>query len=290
VEELLPFLMFGVFAALGPIGCLVVRGMGIPLYWLQRRSYRIWTARPLEQTREALRAAVREGRLDGDITDDCTLKVPIKHRNSWRPYFDVKLRRGGEGTLIEVDAHAHNLVRGFSAIHGLFLVGWAWFLGAGAFSWELKKHAKLLRELVGGTEFELDEHIPMQVDDPTSIGAEKGAPASLRARVFEAHATFQLEGSEPTAIRVDALAITVGERRITWDELTEVEVVEGEEPHLAFVGGTRFSVPVGGHPREDLDWFVTYLLAVDDRHGSPTEEVDAARIEARRLARLKRRL
>ena len=257
-------------------------------HWTMRHRYRVWTTLPPEEARRRLQEAHRASELSLDVfVDHLRIKTPIRGRNSWRPVLHCRLQAAGVGTLIEVDATIDPLVRIFTFVHSLLLFGIGWLMGVGGFSAALPEARRVLRTTVAGTDFELDEPIPMRVEDPTTVGAERGAPASLRAEVFEDHAAFRLDGSATTTLRVDALAVTVGDHRVTWDELAEVELVAGEELHLAFVGGTRFSVPVGDHPRQDLDWLVTYLMAVDERHGSPTEAVDAAKVEARRLARLK---
>jgi hypothetical protein len=199
-----------------------------------------------------------------------------------------KLRSAGDGTLIEVDASVHGFIKLFTAIHAPFFLGFAWFLGVAAFSVALVDAREALRRAVGGTDYELDEHIPMSLADPREVGAETGSPGGFRTKVFDQSARFELHGSAGlTVLEVDARGLVAGTERLSWDELRDVEVVRGAEPHLAFVGPTRLTIAVGDHPVEDLEWLRDYLLSVDDRHGAPSGEVDEARREARRLAAIR---
>ncbi len=293
MDEPAVVLLFFLFPAGMLVALLVLHVRGTPLRWRLRHRYRCWTPAEPEATKDALHSALKSGDLKGTIEGHLwtearssrsvesgdlkgtieghtfTLHHPTRGRNSWRPVLSGKLRGAGGGTLIEVDASVHGFVKLFTAIHAPFFLGFAWFLGVAAFSHALVGARRALRLAVGGTDYELDEHIPLSLADPHEIGAETGAPGSFRAQVSEQSARFELFGEDGvTVLEVDVHGLAVGTERLSWDELKAVEVVRGTELHLAFIGSTRFSVAAGDHPDEDLEWLCDYLLAVDDRHGA----------------------
>jgi len=274
MEEALVFGVLGLLWAAPLIWLIGLRVTGTPIVFRMRRTWRLWIPEPPEVVNERLDAAVSDGRIRRTPTG---LFHPGDRTNKWRPPLETTIRSAGQGTLVEVIAEANGLIRLLTAFWALLTWGAMGFLGVGFYSTGLRSaRAMLLREL-GGTEFEHDEPLPeLQFADPTEVGAEARAPLSFRVELAEEGATFRLG---PWPIRVDARGIDIDGDRVTWDEL---ETIGLDEEGLRLHTHT-FS----GMPREDLEWFRDYLLALDARHGSPDEDVRAAKRRAAGLSEIK---
>ncbi len=269
------------------------------MFWTMSTTWRRWVDEPPAAVARKLESAEEQDQIRGTVGyPDFAFQWRIKNwRNSWQPNIEGELHPAGDGTLIEATLTPHLLVRLFTFAHAIPFFGLSWLMGVVAFTWHANRAIVGLDELLDVDASDEDAIAARQVlADPTQPGAEVGAPWAFRVTHSEGEVCFHLRhaswlGQKTTLLSVSASGVRVGERRLSWDELSEVHLIDEEGPLLLRLRseGEPLDLPADLHARSDLFWLKDYLRSQDRRLGASEEDLDVARERLRQLQAMRRK-